>query len=94
MTVIKIQKDSLRVAAEKAYKKSTEYKEKVIRAELSFTEMGEVLLGSGYDELLTQVSKKIDAQKKLVVECEILSEKIHHYNNTMTDSESSVSFPS
>lgn len=94
MTTIKIEKENLKEISKKAISKVGDYKDKVIDAEVCFSDISESLQGKGYEGLLTQISQKIEAQKKLVVECDILAEEIDSYCDTMADSESSATFPS
>lgn len=94
MATIKIESDSLKEAATKVNTKVNSYQDKVISSVSTFSDISAILNGQGYDTLLAQMNKKIESQKKLVVECQILSDEIKKYAEEMENAESSVSFPS
>ncbi|WP_207694354.1 hypothetical protein DOK67_0000940 [Enterococcus sp. DIV0212c] len=94
MTTIKIERDSLKDAATKVNIKVTSYQDKVVSSASTFSDISTTLSGKGYDTLLAQMNSKIGSQKKLVAECQILSDEIRNYASEMAYAESSASFPS
>lgn len=94
MAIIKIESDSLKEAAAKVNTKVTSYQDNVVSSASIFSDIYNTLSGQGYDTLLAQMNSKIESQKKLVAECQILSDEIKNYASEMSDAESSVSFPS
>lgn len=94
MATIKVESDTLKEAATKANNKVNSYQDEVVSSASTFSDISAILTGQGYDTLLAQMNKKIESQKKLVVECQILSDEIKKYAEKMADAESSASFPS
>lgn len=94
MATIKVESDSLKEAATKVNTKVNNYQDQVISSASTFSEISDILSGQGYDTLLAQMNKKINSQKKLVIECQILSDEIKRYAEEMSNAETSASFPS
>lgn len=93
MTTIKINYDDLSDAVTKALNKANEYEEKVITAASIFSEVSLELDGQSYDALLSKMDNKLESQKRIVAECQILSEEVQKYIQEMSDAEANTSFP-
>ncbi|MBP2099094.1 hypothetical protein [Enterococcus rivorum] len=93
MTTIKVECERLAEKVAKVKTAANNYQDKVVSSSLAFMEVNEDLQGQGYDSLLSQISKRLEGQKKLVAECNVLTDAMKDYQQAMSEAESSANFP-
>lgn len=93
MTKIKVSKTNLIDSAQKAVSKIENYKNEIINASVSLTDIQTELKGQGYESLLEQISKKLENQKTLASECKLLLDEVKKYSKAMADAEENAQFP-